>query len=286
MSFNVETSRTLTEGLAAEAMGSDLGPDGVRRWRFAGDCECPVEMRLAGRPDRLMVGLGLQKEVSYNGWLYARCRVCKPCLEARSRLWAARACDEIIAGERNWFGTLTVSPVNRVRALYQAQLKLSRGGSEWAELDPKAQFGALVSELSPEVTKMLKRVRKNSDASFRYLVVVEAHKDGFPHFHLLLHEHERTVAKAVLDAAWKLGFTKWRLVKDRGPEPAFYVAKYLAKSAIARIRASKQYGRGGTALAAQRAIAAVGPMTEALAMHLAQKKDCSKEGPPKVGLGI
>lgn len=279
MSFSIETSRTLTEGLAAEAMGSDLGPYGARRWRFAGNCSAPVEMRLAGRPDKLLVNLGIQPDKALNGHLEARCRKCAPCRAYRSQKWAAKACAELQAAERTWFGTLTLSPENRVAALYRAQIKVSRGGSDWSELDDNRRFTELCAVLGKELTLMLKRVRKNSGASFRYLLVVEAHKDGFPHFHILLHEHDTQVRKATLDAAWKLGFTKWRLVKDRGPEPAFYVCKYLAKSALARIRSSQEYGQAGPRLAAQRLLGVVGSLRDGVAQKLSQKKDCQKEGP-------
>lgn len=279
MSFNVETSRTLTASLSAEAMGSDIGPYGVRRWRFAGDCTAPLEMRLAGRPDKLLVNLGIEPDKAHNGWMHVRCRQCEACLKARSHKWAARAVAELTASTRTWFGTLTVSPDNRVRALYQAQIKCSRVGSDWSELDDKRRFAELIAVLGPEVGKMLKRVRKNCGVSFRYLLVAESHKDGFPHFHLLLHEHEGKVSKRRLDEAWKLGFTKWRLVEDRGPQPAFYVCKYLAKSALARLRASQEYGQAGPRLAAQRLIGDVLTAREALAKVLEEKKDCQKEGP-------
>lgn len=257
----VETSRTLTGRLAAEAFGSDLEQDGKRHWRFSGDCTDPVEMRLAGRPDKVLVGLGIEPDRSVVGYAHVRCRKCDKCLEHRRRLWTARSIAEMRCSTRTWFGTLTVGPEHRVRALYLAQLKARRGEVDWTSLDEKERFGRVCAVLQPEVTRYLKRVRKNAKARFRYLLVTEAHKDGFPHFHVLLHEWNDPVRKVVLDGAWKLGFSQWRL-SDRDPKQVTYVCKYLAKSALARIRASQEYGQACFAYATEQLVAASETLAE------------------------
>lgn len=262
----VQTSKGLTQELGYQAAGE-------RHWRFEGDCTSPVEMWLAGRPDRVMVGLGLDTERSYAGYLYARCRKCDMCLRHRARLWAARAVDEIRCATRTWFGTLTVRPEDRVRFMYQAQLRISRGGSDWLALSANEKYQETVADLSSECTKFLKRVRKNSGVPLRYVLVVEAHKDGFPHFHILLHEDGQHVLKASLEKAWRLGFSQFRLVKDEGA--AWYVAKYLSKSALARIRASGAYGQACKDLAARRIISAV----ETLRSSRLTKPPCEIKGP-------
>src|SRR5205814_1472707 len=84
-----------------------------------------------------------------------------------------------------------------------------------------------------------------SAARFRYLLIAEAHKSGVPHFHMLLHEPDvaNTVRHATLRDQWRYGFTNFKLVSD--PRAAGYIAKYLAKDALARVRASKDYGSVG-----------------------------------------
>lgn len=142
---------------------------------------------------------------------------------------------------RTWFGTLTMDPHWHSLALMRARSK----HSDWSRLEESRQFGALVREVSPELTKYLKRVRKQSGAPLRYILVSEKHSEqlaGLPHFHLLVHEldADTPVRKAVLKDEWKLGFSRWKLA-DRWT--ARYVCKYLAKEASTRVRASKDYGR-------------------------------------------
>jgi hypothetical protein len=80
----------------------------------------------------------------------------------------------------------------------------------------------------------------------RFLLVAEAHKTGLPHYHALIHEvdPERPVRSRILRQQWTLGFSQCKLVAQ-GDETksASYVAKYLAKSAAARVRASQGYGQ-------------------------------------------
>jgi len=96
------------------------------------------------------------------------------------------------------------------------------------------------SIISKELTKYFKRLRKKG-AQFRFVLVAEAHKDGYPHFHALLHEKGPMITKSTLQGEWPYGFTSAKLVKD--DRAALYVAKYLAKDARTRIRASLQYGQ-------------------------------------------
>lgn len=212
----------------------------------AGDCTAPVQVRYRGAPDRLMVGLGLEKDQVAVAYVAGRCRKCQACLDHRRRLWTARAIDECAVSTRSWFGTLTVAPEHRVRFMYSAQLRNSRGcGDSWDTLDTSEQFRKIADEFRPELTNFLKRVRKNSGTSFRYLLVTEVHEDGFPHFHMLLHEGEEPVRKRVLDAGWRVGFSQFRLLPDADPRGARYACKYLSKSALTRVRASQRYGQEG-----------------------------------------
>lgn len=186
--------------------------------------------------------------------LESRCRKCENCLAHRRRLWTARACDELKAAHRTWFATLTVRPDERFVATMQASaLAVSAGHGTWASMSSENQFRYLVKVLGGEIDKFLKRVRK-SGAAFRYLLVSEAHKDGFPHFHLLIHEAALPLTKRLLESNWRLGHSQFRLVNNSDPRSAFYVCKYLAKSALTRVRASKRYGRDQLVIAGTEAV--------------------------------
>lgn len=173
-----------------------------------------------------------------------RCRKCGNCLLHRRRLWAARAHDECIASARTWFGTLTFNPECRFLTECHASgaAKLA-GHSDWHSMDPSNQYEYLARAAFAEVTKWLKRVRKVGKQPLRYLLVAEAHEDGFPHFHLLLHEQAGSVPKARLEEQWRSGFSHWRLVDVSNRKAAYYVCKYLSKDIRTRVRASVRYGR-------------------------------------------
>lgn len=215
--------------------------------------------------------------------LDTRCRRCGPCLEARKLLWRGRARAEVALAARTWFGTLTVKPEFQSIAGLRADLRLGRQGVIWDELSHEEQFAERVREISPEITKWLKRVRKQASVALRqsrrkddgckatigqrctchplrsftvtlkYLVVVEEHTGGgvlhgLPHFHLLIHEveNDRPVRHEVLKSKWSFGVTDFVLVPspdDGGIKFANYVTKYLTKSFLCRARASLKYGR-------------------------------------------
>lgn len=175
--------------------------------------------------------------------LHVRCRICEPCLRAKSAYWKLRAMAEIGKSERTWFVTLTWRPEDRLRAEYAVK----------SYADPREVFRARLGVLSPVVTAWLQRLRKGlrtegeAPVSFRYLLVWEEHADGFPHAHLLLHEKPgQTLTKRRVQREWKAGFSNCRLVVSQSPEDvhrsAAYVCKYIAKSMLARIRASARYG--------------------------------------------
>lgn len=232
--FIVNGSRYTAREMLVRALAEDEG---------AGDCLKPIEIVYRGLPDPVRVKLRLEPDSSAIARYYARCRKCDPCLMHRRRLWTARAVAECAVASRTWFGTLTFAPVERVKHLYRAQLRRSRQTSDpWAKADEAEQFRCIVGEAGSEVTRYLKRLRKDV-GRFRYLLVSEAHKDGFPHFHLLLHELDNVVKKRQLDEHWHQGFAKWRLVALGDPLGARYVCKYLNKSALTRVRASQRYGQ-------------------------------------------
>lgn len=244
----------------AHSEGSDAS-------NLAGNCSRPIDRELRGVQALLPKQLAAIRDdpfVDYAdgyGWLpgreprpappathtvvvRVRCRKCPECLDQKRRQWTARGIQEVRQSPRTWFGTLTVAPEYRFWAKARAEATCEQRRSErWPALSPSEQTKALAAILMPEVTRWLKRVRKQSKARFRYLLVCEAHADGFPHFHLLLHELDQQVSKRLLEAQWKYGFSNWRLIPPGEVRQVGYVCKYLTKSAQTRIRASRNYGQ-------------------------------------------
>jgi len=157
------------------------------------------------------------------------CRKCHQCLRNRQKLWAARARTEITLSSRTWFGTLTINPHWRF-------ILSCRSGSR--------DFHQSYREVGKEVTKYFKRLRKEGHR-FRYLMVMEAHKNGYPHVHLFIHEIAEGISKRELQSQWQLGYSSFKLVDETEGNAARYVTKYLSKDARHRIRGSIKYGKSG-----------------------------------------
>lgn len=279
-----------------------VGPAKVL-WDVAGRCECSRLVQLTAyrppdvrsHPDvRARLGLAAWREDSVGAIfldMEVKCRKCPMCLKSRRALWASRAISEIRAAERTWFGTLTIRPTDRYRALMQARSDCQERAVDFDALSAEDQFLEKHRVLGAEVTKYVKRVRAQRDwewklrearsilraegwqlpplltaeqeamvrrvarklklpadmPGLRLLVVVEAHKDGEPHYHILLHEPKGSpqVGERLLRQQWALGFVKFKLVAMDGEDTsrsAWYIAKYLGKAALARVRASIAYG--------------------------------------------
>jgi len=176
-------------------------------------------------------------------WLYADapCRKCPACLYARGRLWRNRAISEVRAAGRTWLGTLTFRPGARYLHLSNARARMHMNGLDFDALDRDDQYAELHRQCSTDITLFVKRLRKATGASIRYIIVAEAHKDGEPHYHMLVHEQPSdAILHRHLKAAWQSGFSDWKLLTDeRG---VTYATKYLFKDARARVRASVGYG--------------------------------------------
>lgn len=202
--------------------------------------------------------------------LDTRCRKCPECMAQRASLWRQRAITETLRAERTWFGTLTASMQSHYQL--EAQARAATAGT-WEGLSQDAQFHALATEFGKEITRWLKRVRKNgglslvqrlakrrelkslgepeelSPVAFRYLITCEIHASektspemrGRPHFHCLIHEHSGwPIRKDGLQEPWRLGHSNFKLVT--GLQGPMYVAKYLSKASDVRVRASEEYG--------------------------------------------
>lgn len=231
---------------------------------FHGDCTAPVDIALRGvgsvalkrltqwRDDPSVDyadGYGVVGEFNHpktrSVYLRVRCRKCERCLAYKKRLWTARGIAEVRMSMRTWFGTLTVAPERRLWAQMVADKKCNLARREpLSKLTTVERTRAIAKELSPEVTRWLKRVRKASRSEgLRYLLVTEAHKDGFPHFHVLLHERGQPVGKRLLEEQWRYGFSQFRQIPTGEIDPVRYVCKYIAKSPLTRVRASRHYGQ-------------------------------------------
>lgn len=230
---------------AALAAGARrIGPLSYQ-WDLAYRCEKPVYVPIQSKPNP--EGKKEYYSTDANALyldLYVPCRKCDPCLKRRQWVWSSRAALEIRHAPRTWFGTLTLSPDWQYQALCQYDARANeRAGYTAADLNDEFLPRHLV--ISKWITLWLKRVRKRSGASFRYLLVAEKHKSGLPHYHILLHELDRfrPVSKACLEETWPYGFTRFKLVEaDTAGKTGNYVAKYLSKSKDARVRASIGYG--------------------------------------------
>lgn len=242
--------------LASRARENGAARTGPRThtWDISGHCEDPRGVTVTGRDLAKPRGAwrwgegGRMERVfrfSTHGnpvWVELRvpCRKCWACVRARTRSWVARAIKETANSRRTWMATLTFHPaeVARMRAI-------ASRGVDWSKLTDPQRFRLLAREASEEVTKFLKRLRKTG-AKARYLSVVEPHKSGVPHFHLLIHEISETqpVTHATLTGAWAKGFSRFKLVaQGEEARASFYVAKYLFKASMgARVRASIRYG--------------------------------------------
>lgn len=266
-------SRTLVAHTSARDWLYKQRVNGSDHADLAGNCQRPVFRPLTGMKDTRLDKLVKQRAamndnandpislVNYDiapgwGWvdgapptkpphpyhvdLAVRCRKCAACLKARAYHWRKRAESETKAACRTWFGTLTLGPEGQFKAISRARSYLAAQGLDFDLLSPSDQFAERHRQISPDITRYFKRVRKQSGASFKYLLVAEAHKSGAPHYHVLLHERADPVRAAILKAQWRLGFCNWKLVQD--VRMAGYVCKYLAKSSLARVRASQHYG--------------------------------------------
>ncbi len=247
-------------------------------WNIAGKCEAPVYREHVGRTPTSKVLWIHRQKVSHDRQtleMWTRCRICNPCLKARSYYWRTKAVSEVLASARTWFVTLTLNPAEHVRAHYAACLRLSGQKRDWDDLSAAEQFRERHNAISPMLTLWMKRVRKvaatdhrqaarkaescpasrgqrcgchplaDFSAPFKYVLVAEAHKSGLPHYHLLISESDeaRPLRARHIKGSWRCGFSDVKLVaqEDRN-RTVNYMCKYLAKSALARVRASVGYG--------------------------------------------
>lgn len=215
-------------------------------------CLTPVTIYTTGRKLSRMrkpvhvVDVTKPETVPMNVEMSVPCRKCENCLKRRAQSWYLRARFEALRAQRTWFGSLTLSPEHHVRVAAACRLAMAANGDDFDALPADKQFLMRHKCISRELTLYLKRLRKQSDAKFSFLCVVEAHTEklaGLPHYHMLIHEApgSSSLLHRVLSEQWRVGFSNWKLVVTT--EKVGYVTKYLSKSMLARVRASIDYGR-------------------------------------------
>ena len=207
---------------------------------YASKCENPVNVIVWS--DRSQDPVGLTNGLSGTTSMDVRCRKCGPCLNARAAHWAHRALVELRAAPRTWFLTLTL-PVE-VHTFF---------AFKWEN-----NFAAIARDEGNLVTKAFKRMRK-AGKTFRYLLVTEQHKSGYPHFHALIHEKSpirqftsrelngtranlRRGIQAEKPRFWPYIANATLVHDDNQNRAPWYLLKYTTKDIRCRIRASGAYG--------------------------------------------
>lgn len=236
--------------LAAKALAHGADRDAINHlnWDISAGCSSPRELERYARPPatdgRYTTVVPGQTKVPFGVTLMVPCRKCDRCLRVRRWEWHHRAMAELCASPRSWFGTLTLRPGARLWFLNQARLGCIQQGEDYETYTAEQQFGKLCRCVGKELNLWLARVRKHARAPFRYLLVFERHKDGHPHMHCLLHETvDGSTSERMLRTSWRGGHSKFVVIDNNQPATAGYVAKYLAKSNLARVRASLRYGK-------------------------------------------
>lgn len=253
--------------LLRKALGAGATRTGLlsARWDISGSCTDPYWTTYQGRPEVNVVNRRSEWDESTRnthfeyvpgkrGTIYVdigtRCRRCDKCRQYRRWLWQFRMTEELRRAVRSWYGTLTLRPDVQYRVLTETRQYLRGRGVRWEDLSEDEFFRAHAGFALKEVTKYIKRFRKQAygpkgKAPFKWVCVTERHKSGLPHFHMLVHEVEmRPIPHRILSGSWGQGFEKWRLVKlDENPKiVAGYLCAYLQKDFSTRIRNSEKYG--------------------------------------------
>ena len=234
-----------TVSRALDAGGTVKSPLTVS-WDASGKCLSPVFIEHRGAKARTVfqkTHMNSSDDPINVLEIKARCRKCYPCRQAKAAYWRHLAGNEIEWSERSWFGTLTINPHKRFEYVSLARLRLAETNVDFDALSQEERFRILVRIVQPDITKYWKRLRKNSGCRFKYLLVAEAHKDGFPHWHFLCHEYVGKLSGQAMREQWsKIGFAHAKIVDKAKGNVAFYVTKYITKALSTKVIASLSYG--------------------------------------------
>lgn len=233
--------------------GGTLVSRGTVDWDVSGRCSDPQYVEHHSRPSPRPTDLGYAKMIDvepgssapFRVRMWVPCRRCEQCLRHRAWLWRSRAEVEIHKANRTWLGTLTLAPEAHHNFLTKARWIALKKCVEYDRLTDLQRFQRVTDVIGAEITKYIKRLRHQSNAPMRYLLVAEPHKSGLPHFHMLIHEvdPQKYLRHKLLKSQWHHGFSDFKLAEQGSSKAAAYVAKYLSKSLLARVRASQAYGR-------------------------------------------
>lgn len=199
-------------------------------------CDAPVGLELTGRrQDRSDLRFDVYDPESGGGVdaavMLVPCRKCAKCRVVRGLQWRERMMFETIASPSTWFVTWTLSTPARTQLLETA---LQRYGSTAPD--------ALCSVVREWHQSAMKRLRQRvfQKGRLRFAAVVEHHKDGYPHIHMLVHG---VFTYRDLKGSWGKGFEDIRRVDEYASN---YLTKYVMKEGGV-IWASKHYGKPAAA---------------------------------------
>lgn len=211
---------------------------------------CPGEEASGGQA--APSGIRGDNPARYRMWLdlSLRCRRCAACLQARRRLWALRAVRETAAAPQSVFVTLTYRPADRYERAVRAEVSAVTSGVSWREASQDERSEWFAEVCGADLREFWRRLRRRWATRVRYVAVCELHQDGWPHWHALVHRDDGGGPLTVSPSgrtgdvakAWPLGFSKTIRVSRLDLDAPRYVAKYLGKARLARVRASLAYG--------------------------------------------
>jgi len=213
----------------------------------SGRCERPKRVELRYRPEKREKRSIINVRAPVTAVpmfldIVVRCRRCPPCLKQRRAIWRERMIAECAKYQRNWFCTLTYRPEAHFRNTLIAVDIAAKAGVDYYALNADDQFRYQCRVVTRDIQLFVKRLRKNSRADLRYIAVIERHKSGHPHVHMIIHEVDvlKPVRYAVLSGAWHDGFSRFKLCDERTSR---YISKYLTKDYASRVQCSVSYGR-------------------------------------------
>lgn len=101
------------------------------------------------------------------------------------------------------------------------------------------EVSAVWTGASKDYNKYIQKLRRFHGSKIQYLRAVEAHQDGYPHFHAILQFHDVLSVyddryidgtfRARLKELWSFGFSDYSVPRS-GQIPIFYLVKYISKS--------------------------------------------------------
>lgn len=180
--------------------------------------------------------------------IFGRCRKCEMCAKFKRNSWIARTIVEAKATPgRMWFTTLNSDPAHRAYIDQLATIEAGREKKLFVGLTEAEKFPYRAIILKREVVLYNKRLRKGygpkGRCRFRFLCIVEPHKDDHAHAHILFHETSGApLTERLFRARWRgRGMARANLVQG-ADRVAQYVSKYITKDFGGTVHASIRYG--------------------------------------------